>query len=161
ALVSDLIDLLLAPGDVTILAARPVSPRTLLMARAGHALLYTALIAGAFALPSWAVGMVVVRTWGWTLLFPVAAGLAALTTLLGVTAIFAVLLRVSHPERVRNIILIAQIVGSLITFGGYYALSGLMRSAEAAPWLKSEHALQLLIPPYWFAALATADVAVP
>jgi len=156
ALVTDLVDLLLAPADVTILGARPVSPRTLLLARTGHALLYTGLLAGAFALPTWIVGAFRFPAATWLPLFPAAIVLATLTTLLGLTAVFALLLRITHPERVRNVILVAQIGASLLAFGGYYLLIGLLESRAVTAWLTGEHAAQLLLPPYWFAAVATA-----
>ncbi len=161
ALVTDLVDLLLAPADVTILGALPVSPRTLLLARTGHALLYTGLIAASFASPTWIVGAFLFPAATWLPLFAAAAGLAALTTLLAITAVFALLLRVTHPERVRNAVLFAQIAASLVTFGGYYLLIGLLQSPSVSEWLRGEHMAQLLLPPYWFAALATATAPEP
>jgi ABC-2 type transport system permease protein len=155
AIVSDLVDLLLAPADVSVLAARPISPRTLLLARTGHAVLYTGLLAGAFMLPSWIVGAFLFSP-AWLLSFGAASALAALTVLLGITAVFALLLRVTHPERVRNIVLIAQITASLVTFGGYYLTLGLLHVPGVADWLHDEHAAQLALPPYWFASLADA-----
>jgi hypothetical protein len=155
AIVSDLVDLLLAPADISVLAARPVSPRTLLLARTGHAVLYTGLLAGSFMLPSWIVGAFLFSP-TWLLSYGAASALAALTVLLGITAVFALLLRVTHPERVRNIVLIAQISASLLTFGGYYLTLGLLHVPGVADWLRDEHAAQLALPPYWFASLADA-----
>jgi hypothetical protein len=153
ALVSDLIDLLLAPVDMAVLAARPVSPRTLLLARTGHALLYTGLLAGSFALPSWIVGAFVFSP-AWLLSYGAASLLAGLTALLGLTALFALLLRTTHPERVRNVVLTAQIAASLLTFGGYYLTFGLLQAPGVQDWLRGEHAAQALLPPYWFGTLA-------
>jgi ABC-2 type transport system permease protein len=156
AVVSDLVDLLLAPADVSVLAARPVSPRTLMLARTGHAVLYTGLLAGSFLLPGWIAGAFLFSP-AWLLSYAAAGALAALTVLLGITATFALLLRLTHPERVRNVVLIAQISASLVTFGGYYLCFGLLEVPGVKDWLHDEHALQLLLPPYWFASLADAS----
>ncbi len=148
-LVADYSGLLLDATETSVLGARPVAPRTLLVARLLHVASYLGAYTAALALPTCVAG-----AWRWGVPFlpayVVALGGTLTLVLAGVTLVYLGLMRRVSAERLRDATLWAQLAMTALTVAGYAVASFVdFRSGagiEGRPWLA-------LYPPAWMAAL--------
>ena len=113
-LVADYSALLLDSTEATLLAARPVTARTLLAARLAHVGSYLTTYVGALALATAVVGTL---RWGLRFLPAYLLSLAAAVVLVlaTVTIVYLVIMRVVSRERLRDAILYAQLAMTVLT----------------------------------------------
>jgi len=152
-LVSDYLAMLLDPAEADLIASRPVSGRTLLVARLLHLGLYLLVPVLSFLTPVWIAGFLREDSLAWLLMLPV---ISMLTTTLVVSALlvgFVALVQRLDGERLGGMLVKAQIVSSFVVFGVYYLGMGLVQNETSRAWIVSDHPLQLLLPPYWFGGL--------
>jgi len=118
-LVADYSALLLDSTEATLLAARPVTARTLLAARLAHVGSYLTTYVGALALATAVVGTL---RWGLRFLPAYLLSLAAAVVLVlaTVTIVYLVIMRVVSRERLRDAILYAQLAMTVLTVAAYY-----------------------------------------
>ncbi len=152
-LVSDYLPSLIDPAEAYLLAPRPVSGRTLLLARVAHFVLYMAVPVLCLLLPSWLVGFTRDDTLLWMLTFPVLSMLSGVLVMSALMIVFLILLQRLDGERLSAVLLRAQMVASFAVFGGYYLGLGLIMNDTVNAWIREDHAQQALIPPYWFGGL--------
>jgi ABC-2 type transport system permease protein len=149
ALVSDFSSVLLDSSDNAIILPRPVSSRTLLIARLVHIGLYLSLMATASA--AFSVGVVAVMAGG--LVAVAFYGLVLLATLLVVfltSLLYLGLMQFLSEEKLRSAITALQIVIAIVFYAGYQILPRLinfsaMSRAEASP----VQGWYYLLPPVW------------
>lgn len=152
-LVSDYLSVLLDPAEADLLAPRPVSGRTVILARLAHLLLYMAVPVGSFVLLPWVFG-----AWGrggltWFVIMPVASLLSTTFVLAAILFTFVELLRRLDGERLAAMLLRGQIAASFALFGSYYVGLGLFANETARAWLMGDHMGLASVPPYWFGGL--------
>ena len=152
-LVGDYLAMLIDSAEADVVAPRPVSGRTVLLARVGHLVLYLAFPMSCYLLPPWIVGTV--GRWGvsWALLLPACALLAGV---LGVGLLlmgFVWLLQRLDGERLQAALIRGQIASSLFFFTSYYLFIGLGANETARAWLVSDSWWHVALPPYWFGGL--------
>lgn len=151
ALVADFSSVLLDTADHQILGPRPVSPRTVLMARLAHIAVYLSLLTFSMAFFSFLVG-----TWKFGWLFPpvFAISLAAgVVLVLAIVCVFYLaVMRFFKEEKVRDIILYAQIGMAVGVVGGYQILPRLIDFSKLRDLDISQQPWIYVYPPTWFAA---------
>jgi ABC-2 type transport system permease protein len=145
--------IVISPDDYAILGYQPVSSRTYFISRLTNILVYsTSLTLALSIIPVIAYFF----TAGFRPLLGIAALLAALFTGLATTLflvlIYATVLRVINPHRLRRIVGYFQLLLSFFIYGGYMVLPRLIKvetiaamSIKKTPWL-------MLYPPAWFAS---------
>jgi ABC-type transport system involved in multi-copper enzyme maturation permease subunit len=156
ALVTDFINLLMHPADADVLATRPVTDRTLLLARVVHVGLYLGLLIGSFSLGPWLLGGLAQGAPAWWIAFPLSALLAALLAFTVILAVFLAALRVCSAERVRGLILGAQVLMTIVIVGGYQLAAAALENEGLRTWLSEEKPAMLALPPFWFGGLTAA-----
>jgi len=152
SLLADFSSVLLDTADNLILLPRPVSGRTLVLARLAHIATYLGLLALSLSL-----GSLVFGTWKWGLAFaPVFVVTLALSMLLVLSLagiLYLCVLRFAGRERLRDIIVYAQVVMTAIVVLGYQqVLPRLMVLAERRFAGLEHRGWAYLLPPLWLAA---------
>lgn len=141
--------------DNQILLSRPISSRTLLLARLLHIQVYIGLMAVALsAIPS----VVVAYKYGVLsfLAFWVAVGLSAWLTLLITSFFYIALSKVVSGERFKDMVSYLQIFLAIVLFGGYQLMPRFIEGAELKDAVMSIHWYTFLIPPTWLAGFVKA-----
>lgn len=157
-LVTDFLSLVMDPADLSVLAPRPLSDRTLLLARVVHVGLYLGLVLGSLVLGPLVMGCIVFGPLAWIPAMALAMPLAGLFTLMMILAVFLSVLRLVGPERVRTFMLVVQMLLSLGIFAGWQSMAIAVRESERLAWFRAEDAGKALLPPYWFGGLAALFV---
>jgi hypothetical protein len=148
-LVADYSGVLLDATETTVLAARPVTSRTLLAARLAHIGNYLAMYVGALAAATCIAGTL---RWGVRFLpaYLVSLLQAVVLVLAAVVIVYLVLMRVMSRERLRDAIMYAQLAMTVLTVSAYYMSSAVdLRGGpplEDRPWI-------YFYPPAWLAGL--------
>ncbi|PKK38484.1 hypothetical protein BWI96_01555 [Siphonobacter sp. SORGH_AS_0500] len=130
-LISDYSELLLDSTDNTILLPRPVSDRTIWMARLVHLLLYLTLLALSIVLVPTLV-MAFKLGLGYAPVFLLLALQATLMAVFLTTLLYMLVVRFSSEERVKDMISYVQIGMSLLFTVGYQILPRLIPYQELA-----------------------------
>lgn len=150
ALISDFSTVLLDLRDKTVLLTKPVSPRTVAMAKLVHIVLYLLGLSGAFA----AAPLVAIAIRHGPLhmaLFAVEL-LGAVVLVLTFTAlVYLAMLRLFDGEKLKDMINYAQIGFSVAMMAGYQFAIRSFEFASLAPEFEPK-LWQLLVPPVWFGA---------
>ena len=150
-LITDFSSVLLESKDHEILGARPVTPRTLFIARLAHVLIFLSAITLSLTIFAFAIGTV-----RFGLLFPpvFALGLIAGNTVsIGVVAVlYLLIMRFLNEERLRDAILYVQIAMTLVFVGGYQIMPRLMDMTQLKTLDISDDRWIWFYPPTWFAA---------
>jgi hypothetical protein len=149
-LITDFSSILLDTSDNTIILPRPVSGRTLYLARLIHILLYLSQLAiGLSIAPSFAVFF----NYGAVALLPFLSLIVfgVLIALLLTNAAYLFILRFSSEEKLRNIINYFQIAMAVLLMAGYQILP---RVSNAVGFDSTSFEISwwyLLVPPVWLA----------
>lgn len=151
-LISDFTDVLVDVRDNYVLLPRPVSDRTLTLARLLHILIYLAKLVFFFTLGAQLVLLLQYGFFDW-LIFGLLLVLGLLMAIGLVSLIYLLVLRLTHPHRFRDIISFFQVGFSIFIFALYYLVPQLVDFAAlrafdvmSAPWA-------LLFPNGWLAGL--------
>ncbi|MHC1702593.1 MAG: hypothetical protein AB9846_01675 [Tenuifilaceae bacterium] len=136
--------------DNQILLVRPISNRTLLLARLLHIQVYIGFMAVALAAIS---SIVIIVKYGVLPFFAfwIAVGLCAWITLLITTFFYMALSKIVSGERFKDMISYLQIFMAIIVFGGYQFLPRIMESDALKQSTMNIHWWTYLIPPAWLA----------
>lgn len=152
SLLADFSSVLLDTADNLILLPRPVSGRTLVLARLAHIATYLGLLTLSLSLGSLAFG-----TWKWGLAFAPVFFMTLVLSILLVLSLAGMLylgvLRFAGRERLRDIIVYVQVImTAFIVLGYQQVLPKLMVFAERQ-FAGLEHRVwAYLLPPVWLAA---------
>ncbi len=151
----------MSPDDFAIIGYQPVSSRTFFISRLANVLIYSTTL-------SLAIGIIPIGAFFFTLGFKPLLGLAAfLAVLLGGVAttlflvfIYAGILKVIHPNKLKRAMVYIQLAMSFITFGGYFFLMGSVNPKIIGNMALAPKTWHFLLPPAWFASylnLATGN----
>ena len=151
SLITDFSSVLFDARDKYILFPRPVNDRTLLLARMLHVFIYLFRIILPMSLPAW-VMLGIQDGWKSVLLFPLPLVLVVLIALFLVNSVYILVLRLTKPEKFKDVINYFQVVISIIFFASAYTTSSMLRYADPEnplhlditryPWIK-------FLPSYW------------
>jgi len=150
SIITEFSSVLLDHRDNQILLVRPISNRTLLLARLLHIQFYI----GFMALSLSAISSIVIAYKHGAiafLAFLIAVGLCAWITLLITTFFYMALSRVISGERFKDMVSYLQIFMAVIIFGGYQFLPRIMESDALRNSTMQIHWWTYLIPPAWLA----------
>ena len=143
----------ISPDDFAILGYQPVSSRTFFFSRLTNVLVYSTVL-------STALGIIPVSMYffiqGFRPLLGMAAAIAMLmsgtTTAMFLVLVYAAVLKVVHPNRLRRVIGYIQLLLSFLIYGGYALVPRMFNvksvinlAVEKSPWM-------FLFPPTWFAS---------
>lgn len=134
--------------DNQILLVRPISDRTLLLARLLHIQVYVGFMALALSAVS---SLVIAYKHGGLvfLAFLIAVGLCAWITLLITSFFYMALSKIISGERFKDMIAYLQIFMAIVIFGGYQFLPRILESDALANSAMRIHWWTYLIPPMW------------
>lgn len=143
----------ISPDDFTILGYQPVSSQTYFISRLTNVLIYSTLL-------SLSLGVLPVLVFFFTLGFNPLIGLAALLAiLLGSVAIalflvfiYAAILRVIHPNKLRRAVGYLQLSMSFFLAGSYILLPRIIDYSGMGAFTLEKHLWLFSIPSTWFAS---------
>jgi ABC-2 type transport system permease protein len=149
-LITDFSNVLFDARDKYILFPRPVSDRTLVLARMLHVFIYLFRIVIPMSLPAW-VMLGYLDGWKSATLFILPLMLLVCLVLFLVNSFYLLVLRLAKPEKFKDVINYFQVVTSIIFFASVYLLPRLFSEKHPHdfnilnyPWLR-------YLPPYWLA----------
>jgi hypothetical protein len=145
--------IVISPDDFAILGYQPVSSQTYFISRLTNVLIYSTLL-------SLALGIIPIMFFFFTLGFNPLLGFAALlailfggaTTTLFLVFIYAGILTVIHPNKLRRAVGYIQLVMSFLIFGGYIFLPRMIETKSMRTMTLAKEAWLFLLPSTWFAS---------
>ncbi|MEZ5042240.1 MAG: hypothetical protein R2828_20245 [Saprospiraceae bacterium] len=151
-LITDFTEVLIDVRDNYILLPRPINDRTLTVSRLLHISIYLSKLVLAFILPALIFLFVKYGFLGF-LTFSLQIMLGLVFVIFLVNLIYLFILRLSTPQKFKEIINYLQIIFTVTIFSAYYLLPRLidMKDFENADILTSPFVL--LLPPSWLAGL--------
>jgi hypothetical protein len=143
----------ISPEDYSILGYQPITSRTFFISRLTNVFLYTTLL-------SLALGFIPVIAFFFTLGFNPLLGIASLLAVLlsSITAalflvlIYAGILRIIHPNKLRRAVGYIQLIMSFGIYGGYMFLPRVMEARKLGAMTLSKPLWLFLFPPAWFSS---------
>jgi len=154
ALVTDFSNILVDGRHKHILLPRPVSGRTLALARMLHVFVYLFRNVFPMALPGWIVAGILLG-WKAAIIFPVALMLLTFLALFLVNGIYLLLLTLTSAERFKAVINWVQIGVSVLFFSSYYLLPRAIDDPAVKAWTVASAPWMRALPSYWFTSLYT------
>lgn len=151
-LITDFTNVLIDIRDNFIILPKPVNDATFVIARILHISIHVCKLMLPMALP----GLITV----FVKFSPIAAIallagvlLSTVFTIFLINAIYLLVLKVSSPQKFKNIISYIQIVFAIFIYGGYQIVPRIFEKSVLKNTIIGESPTWLLVPPYWFAAL--------
>lgn len=157
-LISDFTSVLIDVKDNYVILPRPVNDRTVVVSRLLHIMIHISRIVLPLALPAF-VWLTVRDGFMAAMWFGILVLLLSIFGIFVVNTIYIIALKLTTPERFKEVINYVQIIFSVIVFATYYLVPRLLRESQLAdinlhdyPWLE-------IVPTYWFAGAwqAVAD----
>jgi ABC-2 type transport system permease protein len=148
-LITDFSNVLFDSRDKFILFPRPVNDRTLVLARLLHVFIYLLRIIIPISLPGW-IALGWFDGWKSATLFPVVIVLMVLLSLFIVNSVYLLVLRLTKPEKFKDIINYFQVVASIVFFISTYLMPRMFDADPTHfsilnyPWVRNA-------PSYWLA----------
>lgn len=149
----DFAAIVISPDDFAILGYQPVSSRTYFISRLTNVLFYSTAL-------SLALGIIPAVTYFFTLGFRPLLGIAAIgavllagtATALFLVFVYAGILRVIHPNKLRRVVGYIQLAMSFLIYGGYMFVPRMMESRNIATKTLAKPVWLFLLPSTWFAS---------
>ena len=145
----DFNSVVVSPDDYQVLAHQPVSSRTYFVVKVTNVLLYTGLVGALLGAPA----AILFLFWAGPLLtvaWVVAVMGAVVWTSLAIVCVYAVLVHLIRPQRLRRVLSYVQLLMSVAVFAPML----LMRTFDRIPLVEAgPPAALMLVPPTWFAGL--------
>jgi hypothetical protein len=157
-LISDFTNVLIDVKDNYVILPRPVNDRTVVVSRLLHIMIHISKIVLPLALPAF-IFLIVRDGFVAALWFGILVLLLSVFGIFVVNTIYIVALKLTTPERFKEVINYVQIIFSVIVFATYYLVPRLLQKSQFEginlhdyPWLD-------VVPTYWFAGAwqAVAD----
>jgi ABC-2 type transport system permease protein len=150
-LISEFNTILFDTRDNSILLPRPISPRTLLFVRVMHIMIYLMLIS---------LSLSIIPSIVFAIVFGVPAMLLLMVDVILITVfsvfltniIYLLLMKFTTGERLKDIIVYAQIVLAVIFMGAYQLMPRLAENEKLITSFKEVHWWMFLVPPFWMSA---------
>ncbi|MES2371393.1 MAG: hypothetical protein V4557_02360 [Bacteroidota bacterium] len=163
-LISDFTSVLIDVRDNMIILPKPVTDKTFLLGRLFHIIIHVAKLVLPMTLPGMIYTGIISGIPG-LLPFMVLVLLASLFTIFLINALYVFILKVTTPEKFKNIISNFQIFIAILFYGGYQLLPRLMGKTALEGYSLTSAKWAVVYPPYWFAAswqyMKTFDLASP
>lgn len=150
-LISDFTSVLIDVRDNYIILPKPVSDRTVLMARLLHIFIHLCKIVVPMLLPGLIFMGIQYGIAGWLLLL-VSGMLAVMFSIFLINAVYILILRITTPEKFKTIISYIQIAFAVVVYASFQLLPRMMGTAEQFDFHFSNSNWLILVPPYWFAS---------
>jgi hypothetical protein len=149
-LIGDFTNVLLDTTDNAVLQPRPVSGRTLFLARTAHIAVYLGLLGLSLSLVSIAIGTIRWSYW-FPLVYLVTLAGCVMLAICGASLFYLIALRSIGRERVRDVVLYIQILFTVFIFGGYQFLPRLVDMAHLERVRIADQRWIYFYPPAWLA----------
>ncbi|HEX6885199.1 MAG TPA: hypothetical protein VF530_17625, partial [Planctomycetota bacterium] len=146
--------ILVDPTDIQVVAAHPVTDRTVFAVRLAEVSAYVLVFVAAFAAGGMCLAVVALPPLAVLLVYPCLALCAGAVTLGAVTLLFALCLRIVGPTHFQRVALWMQILGGVALFLAFHGASRVHRE-QWELWLERYSDLRLLFPPVQYAELFT------
>ncbi|MBC7553187.1 MAG: hypothetical protein H7257_04345 [Taibaiella sp.] len=150
-LITDFSNTLFDKRDKYILFPRPVSDKTLVLAKLLHVFIYLLRMVLPMALPAW-VMLGCIDGWASALLFPLPLTLMVCLALFFVNSFYLLVLHLTRPEKFKDIINYFQIFTSVVFFATVYLLPGYFNREGNNRFDASNFAWLKFLPSSWLAA---------
>ncbi len=150
-LISDFTSVLIDVRDNYIILPKPVNDRTMLMARLLHIFIHICKLILPMLLPGLIYMSVRYGVAGFLLLF-VLGIFTVIFSIFLVNAVYLFILRISKPEKFKNIISYIQIVFAIVLYASFQLLPRLIGNIENFDFHFTNSSWMILLPPYWFGA---------
>ena len=151
SLISDFTAVLMDTTDLGVLGPRPVSGRTILVARLAHISTYLGLLALALSAGTLVAGSIVYH-YLFALVFAGTLICSITLVVLFVNLFYLVALRFTDGERFKDVIVYFQVLMTVVIVGGYQILPRLMDFKTVAEIEVDGQWWNFVYPPCWFAA---------
>jgi ABC-2 type transport system permease protein len=159
-LISDYSSVILDTSDNTIILPRPVSSRTLLVARITHIVLYIGQLFLCLAAIPLVVSFVV-HGWMAGVANIIASLLSVLLAFAATGGLYLLLIRFFKEERLKSVINVVQIFTTIFLLTSYQILPRLFEAADVENMLDYLPVWSLVVPPLWMAGSVTVFVDQP
>lgn len=147
-LITDFSNVLFDSRDKFILFPRPVSDRTMVLARLLHIVIYLFRVVIPLSLPGWIlVGYM--DGWKSATLFALPMIMMVLIALFIVNGVYLLILRMAKPEKFKDVINYFQILTSIVYFTSMYVCQRVFVQPNLNMWDITRHAWVKYLPPYW------------
>ena len=147
-LITDFSNVLFDTRDKYILFPRPVSDRTLVLARLLHVVIYLFRIIIPMALPAW-VMLGYLDGWKSALLFPLPLVLLVFLVLFIVNSVYLVVLKLAKPEKFKDVINYFQVLASVVFFASVYLMPRFFDPSRPGEFNIVNYSWVKYIPSYW------------
>jgi ABC-2 type transport system permease protein len=149
-LISDFTSVLIDIRDNYIILPKPINDKTFLLSRLLHIIIHSAKIIIPLALPS-AITIGIKYGFIHSISFFFLIIPASLFTIFIINAIYVFILKITTPEKFKNLISYFQIIFSIVIYAGYQIVPRFMNKALFNGFEIPAIPSSLLIPSYWFA----------
>lgn len=150
-LISDFSSVLFDTRDKYIIHPRPVSDRTLFLARLLHIFIYLFRIVLPMSLSGW-ITLGILFGWKAAVFFPLPLMLLVITALFAVMAVYLLMLRVASGEKFKELLSYFQIAFSVLVFATWYLVPRGMDSSAMQHFQVEHFGWARFTPGYWLAA---------
>lgn len=151
SLITDFSNVIIDSSDKYVLVPRPVNDRTIFLSRNLYVFIYLLRIVLPMSLPGWVV-LAISHGWPTALLFPFTILFMTFISLFLVNGVYLLILKISKPERFKNIIGGFQIAFTIFIIILYNLLQSISQKPEVQHLDISQYDWVRFTPPYWLAA---------
>ncbi len=149
-LISDFTNVLIDIRDNAIILPKPINDKTFLLARLFHIIIHVSKLVLPMTLPSLITVGYKYGSWGViALIFLIPP--ATLFTIFLINALYIFILKVSTPEKFKNIISYFQIIFAIAIYGSYQIVPRMINMSLLENYRFPQTGISLLAPPFWFA----------
>jgi len=144
----------ISPDDFQVLAHRPISSRTFFAVKSSNLLFYVLLLGTSLNLVPALVGVAVRESqWHFPLAYFLVASVASVFVAGTMVALYGLLLRTLRYERLKDLLVYAQIAFSFVFFFGFQLFPRLLGDVNAFTAQDIVHSWALAFPSVWFAGV--------
>lgn len=149
-LISDFTSVLIDVRDNLIILPKPVNDRTFVTARLLHIFIHVSKVILPMAIPG-LITMVILTAWG-ALIFLLLVFLSTLLTIFIINAVYLLILKITTPDKFKNIISYIQIFFAIFIYAAFQLLPRLMGRYDIEHLSIRHYDWIIFFPSYWFGA---------
>lgn len=149
-LITDFTSVLIDIRDNMIILPKPINDKTFLLARLLHIMIHVSKMVLPLSIPAM-IYMGIKEGMAGIFPFILLVPAATLFTIFLINALYVFILKVTTPEKFKNIISYFQIFFAIFFYGGYQLVPRLISKAALENHTVTSSAWACLTPPYWFA----------
>jgi len=153
-LITDFTSVLIDIRDNYIILPKPVNDKTLLISRLLHIFIHLCKTILPISLPGFFF-LGIQRSWPEAITFFFLIILATLFCIFLINSVYILILKLTTPEKFKNIISYIQIAFTILIYAAYNLLPRIMRRPEMLDYHLDFSPFWLFAPPYWFACAAS------